>query len=77
MKRIATMVAVFLGICIGVRAQGTVPLDANKVFAYDASKPLNYREGKTETLRGSERVIEISYDSAKIGRVPGYLLMSA
>jgi dienelactone hydrolase len=75
MKRIGMTVVVFLGICVAVRAQGTVPLDANKVFAYDASKPLNYREGNTETLRGGERVVEISYDSAKIGRVPGYLVV--
>jgi len=75
MKQIGMTVAVLLGICVGIRAQGTVPLDANKVFSYDASKPLNYTEGKTETLRGGERVIEISYDSPKIGRVPGYLVI--
>ena len=77
MKRIGLTGAIFVGTCIAARAQGTVPIDPAKVFAYDASKPLNYREGKTDTLRGGERVIEISYDSPKIGRVPGYLVVPA
>jgi dienelactone hydrolase len=75
MKQICITLALLLGICVGIRAQATPPLDANKVFAYDASKPLNYTEGKTETLQGGQRVIEISYDSPKIGRVPGYLVV--
>lgn len=75
MKPIVVTVALLLGICVCMHAQGTAALDPEKVFAHDASKSLNYREGKTETLRGGERVIEISYDSPKIGRVPGYLVV--
>jgi dienelactone hydrolase len=65
-----------LGTCSGSFAQAT-RLDPEKVFAYDATKPLNYKEGKTETVRAGVRVIEISYDSPKLGRVPGYLVVPA
>jgi dienelactone hydrolase len=55
-----------------LRAQ--TPLDANKVFAYDVTKPLNLKIGNTE-LSGGVSVIEISYDSPKGGRVPGYMVV--
>ena len=50
------------------------PLDPEKVFAYDASKPIHLTAGKTETVE-LVRVEEISYDSPKFGRVPGYLVV--
>jgi dienelactone hydrolase len=49
---------------------------AQDPFDYDKSKPLNYREGSAQTVAGS-KVVEISYDSPKIGRVPGYLVRPA
>jgi dienelactone hydrolase len=48
--------------------------DASKIFAYDASKPLNLTIGKTETVQGVS-VSEIFYDSPKGGRVPGYFIV--
>src|SRR6516164_2702124 len=47
--------------------------DASKIFAYDATEPLNLRIGKSETPEDGVTVSEISYDSPKAGRVPGYL----
>jgi dienelactone hydrolase len=55
-----------------LRAQ--MPLDANKVFAYDVTKPLHLKVGNTE-LVGGVSVTEISYDSPKGGRVPGYMVV--
>ena len=56
-------------------ATQTTPPDASKIFAYEASKPLNLSIGKTETVQGVT-VSEISYDdSPKGGRVPGYLVV--
>jgi hypothetical protein len=49
--------------------------DASKIFAYDATKPLNLRIGKSETPEDGVTVSEISYDSPKVGRVPGYLVV--
>lgn len=74
MNRIAILAAVVLGACIASLGQET-RLNPEKIFSYDASKPLNYREAETQMLPGRERIIEISYDSAKIGRVPGYLVL--
>jgi hypothetical protein len=54
-----------------LRAQ--TQLDASKVFAYHATKPLNLKIGNTELLSGVS-VTEISYDSPKRGRVPGYMV---
>ena len=47
--------------------------DASKIFAYDATEPLNLRIGKSETPEDGVTVSEISCDSPKAGRVPGYL----
>ncbi len=44
------------------------------IFSYDASKPLNVKLGKTEAV-GGVHVTEVSYDSPKGGRVPGYLVI--
>ncbi len=55
-------------------AQSLSGLDPQKVFSYDATKPLNLKIGKTEQVE-SIQVSEISYDSPKIGRVPGYLIV--
>ncbi len=49
-------------------------LDPAKVFAYDASKPLNLKTGKIEQVDNIQ-IAEISYDSPKIGRVPAYLVV--
>jgi dienelactone hydrolase len=49
-------------------------LDPVEVFGYDASKPLNLQRGNTEEVE-TIQVTEISYDSPKIGRVPGYLVL--
>ncbi len=49
---------------------------AHDPFDYDKSKPLNYREGSAQTVAES-KVVEISYDSPMIGRVPGYLVSPA
>jgi dienelactone hydrolase len=55
-------------------AQSPRALDPAQIFAYDSSKPLRLEQGNTETV-DTVRVIEISYDSPKIGRVPGYLVV--
>lgn len=47
--------------------------DTSKVFAYDATKPLNLTIGKPEIPTPGLTVSEFSYDSPKGGRVPGYL----
>jgi dienelactone hydrolase len=60
---------------LGVSASANdAALDAAKVFGYDASKPLNVKMGTTEDV-GGIKVSEISYDSPKIGRVPGYIVV--
>lgn len=61
-----------LAICAA--AQNPPALDLAKVFDYDASKPLNVKMGKTEDVEMMQ-VTEISYDSPKIGRVPGYIVV--
>jgi dienelactone hydrolase len=57
-----------------VVSQNSRTLDPTKIFAYDNSKPLNLKMASTENLAGTQ-VTEISYDSPKIGRVPGYLVV--
>jgi len=49
-------------------------VNPNDLFAYDKSKPLNL---KVNTVQEIDRikVNDISYDSPKIGRVPGYLVV--
>lgn len=66
-----------LAICVSTAAQTSSAADASKVFAYDATKPLNFAVGKTETPARGVTVFEISYDSPKGGRVPGYLVVPA
>jgi dienelactone hydrolase len=61
-------------LAVSVAAQSPPALDPDKVFAYDASKPLNVKMGTTEEVEMMQ-VTEISYDSPKIGRVPGYLVV--
>ena len=56
-------------------AQTPATADASKVFAYDATKPLNLTIGKSEIPTTGVTVFEISYDSPKGGRVPGYLVV--
>lgn len=55
-------------------AQNQPALDPARVFDYDASKPLNLKLGKTEIVE-TMQIIEISYDSPRIGRVPGYIVV--
>jgi dienelactone hydrolase len=69
------MLSSLLGICAPLAAQTSVPPDARKVFAYDAAKPLNLTIGQSETPAPGVTVSEISYDSPKGGRVPGYLVV--
>jgi len=64
----------FLALTVTVAAQSAPGLDPHAVFSYDAKKPLNFKTEKSEEV-GSIRVIEISYDSPKIGRVPGFLVV--
>ena len=61
-------------LAVSVTAQNPPALDPAKVFDYDASRPLNVKMGKTEEVEMIQ-VTEISYDSPKIGRVPGYLVV--
>ncbi len=61
-------------LAVSVAAQNPPALDPAKVFAYDAVKPLNVKMGKTEEVEAMQ-VTEISYDSPKIGRVPGYIVV--
>jgi hypothetical protein len=63
-----------LFLAVSIAAQNPPALDPAKVFAYDASKPLNLKMGKSEAVEMMQ-VIEISYDSPKIGRVPGYIVV--
>lgn len=72
MPRLSFLLPLFLGMSVVAVAQS--PLRADDVFAYDANKPLNVTLGKTESVNGVT-VSEISYDSPKIGRVPGYLVV--
>ena len=67
-------VLLLLLLAVSVAVQNPPALDPGKVFAYDASKPLNVKMGKTEEVEMMQ-VTEISYDSPKIGRVPGYLVV--
>ena len=64
--------SLLLAVCVA--AQNLPALDPAKVFDYDASKPLNLKMGRTEEVEMMQ-VTEISYDSPKIGRVPGYLVV--
>jgi dienelactone hydrolase len=61
-------------LAVPVVAQNASPLDPLKIFAYDSKKPLNLKVGSSEDVDGI-KVTEISYDSPKVGRVPGYLVL--
>ena len=64
-----------LAICASTAAQTPPAADASKVFAYDATKPLNLTIGKSEVPTAGVTAFEISYDSPKGGRVPAYLVV--
>jgi dienelactone hydrolase len=74
MVRTTFSLGIVLAVCVSVAAQ-TPGADASKVFVYDATKPLNLTIGKSETPAAGVTVSEISYDSPKGGRVPGYLVV--
>ena len=75
MRATLSLLASVLAICAPVAAQTSVTPHASKVFAYDPAKPLNLTIGKSETPAGGVTVSEVSYDSPKGGRVPGYLVV--
>lgn len=74
MRAASLLLVTVLVTCAPIAAQTPTP-DASKVFAYDATKPLNLAIGKSETPATGITVSEISYDSPKGGRVPGYLVI--
>jgi len=70
MRATFLLLAIVPAFCAWVVAQTAA--DISKMFAYDATKPLNLTIGKSETPAPGVTVSEISYDSPKGGRVPGY-----
>jgi dipeptidyl aminopeptidase/acylaminoacyl peptidase len=61
---------------IGMHVAAQPPAaDASKVFEYDTTKPLNLTSSKSETPAAGVTVFEVSYDSPKGERVPGYLVV--
>jgi dienelactone hydrolase len=72
--RIGFVLLVLMASSCAAQTRGT--LEAERVFAYDASKPLNVKLGTAEPVEGVQ-VSGISYDSSKIGRVPGYIVRPA
>lgn len=75
MRATWSLLASVLAVCAPVTAQMLAPADASKVFAYDATKPLNLTTGKSETPTTGVTIFEVSYDSPRGGRVPGYLVV--
>ena len=75
MRATFSLLASVLAVCAPVAAQTLAAADASKVFAYDATKPLNLTIGRSETPATGGTVFEVSYDSPKGGRVPGYLVV--
>ena len=75
MRATLSLLASVLAVCAAIAAQTLAPADASKVFAYDATKPLNLTIGKSETPATGVTVFQVSYDSPKGGRVPGYLVV--
>ena len=69
-----SLLTIVFALCGSVMAQMPAA-DANKIFAYDATKPLNFTIERSETPVAGVTVSEISYDSPKGGRVPGYLVV--
>lgn len=74
MRAAFSLTAIVLASCASAVAQ-TSAVDTGKIFAYDATKPINLTIGKSETPAAGVTVSEISYDSPKGGRVPGYLVV--
>jgi pimeloyl-ACP methyl ester carboxylesterase len=74
MRATFSLMPIVLASCASAVAQ-TSAVDAGKIFAYDSAKPLNLTIGKPETPARGVTVSEISYDSPKGGRVPGYLVV--
>jgi dienelactone hydrolase len=74
MRTASLLLAALLVTCAPMAAQTLTP-DASKVFAYDTTKPLSVAIGKSENPATGVTVSEISYDSPKGGRVPGYLVI--
>jgi len=75
MRTASRIFSSILAICVSTAAQTYPAADASKVFGYDVSKPLNFTVGKSETPARGITVFEVSYDSPKAGRVPGYLVV--
>ena len=75
MTAASLLLASVLAICQSVLAQTPAVADASNIFGYDATKPLNLTTGKPETPTTGVTAFEISYDSPKGGRVPGYLVV--
>lgn len=58
---------------LSVRASAQLPPEADTLFRYDASSPLEFRDSLIET--GSHwKVYDVSYASPRTGRVTGYLV---
>src|SRR5215475_11195011 len=75
MRTASRIFSSLLAICASTAAQTSPVPDASKIFAYDVRKPLNLTIGKSQTPAGGVTVSEVSYDSPKRGRVPGYLVV--
>jgi dienelactone hydrolase len=75
MRATFSLLVSVLAVCVPVAAQRLAAADASRVFGYDATKPLNLTIGRSETPATGVTVLEVSYDSPKGGRVPGYLVV--
>jgi len=65
---------ILLGALLAVLTQGTG--DTARFFEYDRDAPLDFRAGSEEVI-GGVTVQDVSYLSARKGRVPGYLVRPA
>ena len=74
MAKVISQLLLVSGMCTCVAPPSAAQLNADEVFAYDGKRPLNLTNGKSESIDGVT-VSEIWYDSPKIGRVPGYLVV--
>ena len=74
LTRMVLIIVTIGAVVIPLLSQTPTP-DASKVFAYDATKPLSIAIGRSETPANGVTVSEISYDSPKGGRVPGYVVI--
>lgn len=75
MRATLSLLVSILAVCTPVAGQALASADGSKVFAYNATKPLNLTTGKSETPTNGVTVFAVSYDSPKGGRVPGYLVV--